>query len=125
MAKFRTIGVLGGIGPVATVHFYHTLLKIAQQQYGAIQDQDYPHLIINSLAFEGSSEYGLDGNGDMVLEQLLDGSESLQRAGVDLIVVPCGSAHRYIEQLRAVSRVPIPSIIDELTIKVKLNKHNI
>lgn len=118
MAIFKTIGILGGVGPVATAHFYNILLKIAQVKYSAIQDADFPHIIIDSLSFKGSSEFGVEDD-KLALKQLKGGIDTLVQAGAEVIVMPCNSIHKDIDKLREYSKVPIISIVEEVIKKVK------
>jgi aspartate racemase len=122
MNKFKTIGVLGGMGPCSSAYFYQLLLTQSQQKYGAVQDFEYPHIIINSLALSGSNELGMEEN-ELIVSQLLDGIKALESAGVDFIVIACNSVHNAIKKLREASSVPIISIIEEVTNKVE-NQHS-
>ncbi len=118
MKRFKTIGVLGGIGPVATAHFYQVLLTVAQKKYSAVQDADFPHIIINSLPVVGTTEYGVDTNDDVILKQLKRGIKMLENAGAQIIVIPCNSAHGHIEKLQSEVNVPIINLIQEVVARV-------
>lgn len=121
MNKFKTIGVLGGMGPCASAYFYQLLLILSQQKYGSVQDEEYPHIILNSLALRGSNEFGMEKKG-VIKNQLIDGIKALEKANVDFIVIPCNSVHNVINELRKVSRVPIISIIEKVVDQVKVCK---
>ncbi len=121
MNKFKTIGVLGGMGPCASAYFYQLLLIQSQHKYGAVQDSDYPHIIVNSLALNGSNEFGMEEN-DLILAQLLEGIKALEKAGVDFIVIACNSVCNVITKLRKLSAVPIISIVEEVINKAETQK---
>lgn len=57
--KTNTIGILGGMGPEATLQTFHSILKICQSKYGAVQDEDYPQIAVNSLSVAGFDETGI------------------------------------------------------------------
>jgi aspartate/glutamate racemase len=57
--KTNTIGILGGMGPEATLQTFHTVLKICQTKYKAIQDEDYPQIIVSNLSVSGFDETGI------------------------------------------------------------------
>jgi aspartate/glutamate racemase len=57
--KTNVIGILGGMGPEATLQAFNTILKICQSKYQAVQDEDYPQIIINSLSVSGFDETGI------------------------------------------------------------------
>lgn len=114
--KNKTIGVLGGMGPATSANFYCAMIKYAQQKYGAVNDTDFPQIIINSLPLQGFDETGvLDKK--LVLNQLKKGIRTLENAGSDFIAIPCNTVHCFIDELRNDSNIPILSIIEE-TIKV-------
>lgn len=123
MNNFRKIGVLGGIGPVATAHFYKTLLSIAQDKFGCVQDNEFPHIFIDSIPFQGSSKNGLDDK-KLALKQLKTSLHILENAGVEIIAIPCISAHVFIDELRKESKVPIVSIVEEIVKRVKTDRIN-
>lgn len=56
--KWKPIGVIGGLGPRASAFFYKTLIDICSHQYHAVQDADFPKIIVTSLASQGLSETG-------------------------------------------------------------------
>jgi aspartate racemase len=111
--KFKTIGVLGGMGHCASAHFYQLLLKSAQEKLKAVQDDEYPQIIINSIALEGGTEYGMEKN-KSILKQLINGLKTLEKAGADFLVIPCNSVHNSINELRRNTEVPILSIIEQV-----------
>jgi len=122
--EFKKIGVLGGMGPEASANFYYKIIHYCQKEYQAVQDTDFPPMIINSLHLSGFNESGIvDEN--LVLQQLLDGVDMLNKAGCDFVVIPCNTVHYFIDKLRMKSSIPIVSIIEETVKKVKQNNHGI
>lgn len=121
MNKFKTIGVLGGMGPVASAYFYQLLLRVAQKKYDAVQDDEYPQVIINSLALSGSSEQGMEDN-NLIASQLIQGIKVLEKAGAEFIVIPCNSVHNTIVKLRAQTKIPILNLIEKVSTEVTKNK---
>ncbi len=111
----RTIGVLGGMGPVATVEFLHRVLTLSQREHGAVQDGEYPPILAYSLSLQGSSEQGVRSP-RLLAHELVHGIEALQRGGADFVVIPCNTAHRFVTRLRRAVSIPILSIVD-LTVR--------
>lgn len=108
----KTIGVLGGMGPEASANLYTKIIKYAQQQYGAVQDFDYPPIIVYSLPLFGFDETGIV-DAKLVKKQLIDGVKKLEVAGCDLIIIACNTVHAYYEEMQSAVRVPIFNIIEE------------
>ncbi len=118
--KFKTIGILGGMGPEASAHLYQKMIKYAQIKYGAVQDEDYPPIILYSLPLDGFDEKGIN-NHQLVKEQLIKGVEKLELAGCDLIVIACNTVHYYYSQMQDAVKIPILNIVQESLVQVKKN----
>lgn len=117
MKKFKTIGVLGGMGHCATSHFFQLLLKTSQKKFNSVQDDEYPQIIINSLALVGATEEGMEKN-DLITNQLIEGITGLEKAGADFVVIPCNSVHNSLEKIKSNTNLPIVSIIEKVTERV-------
>lgn len=110
--KNKTIGVLGGMGPEASSNLYSKIIKYAQHEYEAVQDFDYPPIVIYSLPLFGFDETGIVDE-DLVKEQLIEGVKKLESAGCDLIIVACNTVYSYFEDMQSAVKVPIFNIIEE------------
>jgi len=118
MKNKKTIGVLGGMGPEASANLYQKIIKYSQYKYGAVQDSDYPPIIIYSLPLIGFDETGIRDK-ESVKKQLIAGVKRLESAGCDLIIIGCNTAHYFYEEMQSAIRVPILNIIEETKKKVK------
>ncbi|MBT3298289.1 amino acid racemase [archaeon] len=121
---FKKIGILGGMGPETSANFYYKIIHYCQKKYQATQDTDFPPMVIYSLPLFGFDELGIV-NKKLVLQQLLQGIEILEKAGCDFIVIPCNTVHYFINEMRIKSTIPIISIMEETVKKIKLDNHNI
>ena len=97
------LGVLGGMGPLATAHFYRTLVELTP----AALDQDHLPVVIWADPSVPDRTRALVGHGPSPLPSLLKGLRHLERAGASLIVIPCNTAHAYLGALRAAADVEI------------------
>lgn len=114
----KTLGILGGMGPMASAHFLQQILYGCQQNHSAIQDTDYPHIILNSIQLQGFDESGVVEQA-MVEEQLKEAILELNRAGVEGIVIPCNTVHFFYSSLVQVSACPIFNLIEETCAEVQ------
>jgi aspartate racemase len=102
------IGVLGGMGPLATVDFMDKVVRLTR----ATCDQDHLPMLVASLPHIPDRSLAiLDGGADP-LPAMLAGIDLLRRNDVGVIVVPCNSAHHWHAQLQARSAVPVLHIAD-------------
>lgn len=109
--KNKTIGVLGGMGPGASANLYMEIIKYSQQKYNAVQDTDYPPIIIYSLPLEGFDEKGMVDE-KLVEKQLVAGVKKLESAGCDLIIIGCNTVHVLYNKMQAAVKIPIFNIVE-------------
>ncbi len=110
--RYKTIGILGGMGPEATADLYLAVVRIFQQERGAKYDSDFPPFIICSLPLPDVVE----GKGDekAVVFMLKEGAKRLEAAGADFIAIACNTVHAYLPMIRQAVRIPILSIMEEV-----------
>jgi aspartate racemase len=106
--KERIIGVLGGMGPEATLDCYAKII----QNTPASKDQDHLQVIINSDPKVPDRTAAILGRGESPLPALAAGVQALERAGADFVIIPCVSAHMFLEELITQVSLPILSIFD-------------
>lgn len=117
----KTIGMLGGMGPSASAAMYQKIIQLCQEQYHAVQDTDYPKMVLYSLPLTGFDETGIVDE-PHVLQQLHTGIAKLVNAGCDCIVMACNTVHVFYDQLHAACIVPIIHMVEE-TVKAAAGHH--
>ena len=112
MSKCTYLGILGGLGPMSTVYFCELLTSHTK----ASCDSDHIDMLISSRATTPDrTAYILDKSAPDPLPVMLAEAHRLENAGVDLIVVPCNTAHYFYDGLQKGCKTPILNIIDETT----------
>ncbi|HOG17189.1 MAG TPA: amino acid racemase [Syntrophales bacterium] len=110
MMSEKTIGVLGGMGPEATEAFFLRVIRATKVR----RDQDHLRILIDSNPKVPDRTAAIRGEGESPLPMLIEGARGLQKAGAGFIVIPCVTAHYFLEPLRRKVRIPILSIVDEV-----------
>lgn len=99
----KTVGILGGMGPEATVLLMHRLIAATP----ARDDSDHIPLIVHQNPQVPSRiQHLIDGTGEdpgPVLEAMARG---LEAAGAQALAMPCNTAHAYTDRIRAATRLP-------------------
>ena len=103
------IGVLGGMGPLATVDLYQKIIEATPAE----RDQDHLHVIIDSNPAVPDRSAALLHGGEDPTPLLLAGATRLANAGADFIVVPCNTAHAFLPRIASALTIPLLSMIDE------------
>lgn len=103
------IGVLGGMGPAATVDFLAKLVRLTPAE----RDQDHvPVVVLSDPRVPDRVGPILEGRGPSPLPALCAGIRTLEEAGAACIAIPCHTAHFWYDQMAETARVPILHIAD-------------
>nr|WP_255463853.1 amino acid racemase [Pantoea formicae] len=102
------MGVLGGMGPLATVDFMHKLLLATP----AVNDQQQIPVVAWNVPQIADRQRALAGKGPSPLPQLLQALNKLTEAGASHIAIPCNTAHHWYDALAAASAVPVLHIVE-------------
>jgi aspartate racemase len=118
----KTIGILGGMGPYATLMFLKNILDLTK----ADKDKDHIRTVTDSNINIPSRTRAILFNEVSPLKGMIDTCLKLANYPVDAIYIPCNSADCWVEQVQKSIKVPIISIIkvatDTIIKKYKLNK---
>jgi len=107
--KEKTIGILGGMGPEATIFLFQKILE----NTAASRDQEHARIIIDNNPKIPERLPAIMGTGKNPLPMMIKSAQSLQNAGADFIVMPCVSAHYFLSALQKRIKLPILSMIEE------------
>lgn len=110
--KVKNIGIIGGIGPEATIEYYSYMADKARERI-AENDGDFswlPNIIIYSL---GRENFSGDAFGKPEKpEQIKAVIEKLHRAGADFCIGACNSLHVVYDEIKDELPIPWISIMD-------------
>jgi len=113
--KPKTIGILGGMGPQATVDLYNEIIR----QTPIKEEQDHLPVIIFSNPKIPDRTKALTAGGEDPLPHLIYCAQVLEKAGADFIIIPCNTSHYYLPTLRKAVSIPILDMIAETTDFIK------
>ena len=103
------IGILGGMGTQASLDFCNKLTKLNKGK----TDQQYPLFVLyNKSNIPGRTENLHKYN--KVLKSLLAGCKFLEKSKCRFIVIPCNTAHYWIDDLQKKTKIPIISMPKEV-----------
>ena len=114
----KILGILGGLGPLATVYFMDMVVKMTEAQV----DQDHISMIVlNHAAIPDRTEFILDNTKPNPLPMMVEDAKKLEAAGADYVVMPCNTAHFFYEQIQRNINIPMLNIIEE-TVRYAVEK---
>lgn len=102
--KQNVVGVIGGLGPLATAHFMELVIEMTE----AKRDQENVDMIVyNFPSIPDRTGYILGSNLRSPLPGLLNVGRALERQRVSCIAIPCVTAHYFHKELQSAVQVPI------------------
>lgn len=111
----KTVGVLGGMGPAATVDFFARIVAATP----ATRDQDHLRLIIDNNPKVPDRNAALSDTGPSPAEPMSAMARGLERAGADLLVIACNTAHAFIGAVRKSVAIPVLDMVEETALAVR------
>ncbi|MCH9695436.1 MAG: amino acid racemase [Gammaproteobacteria bacterium] len=107
-ADDKLVGVIGGMGPEATVDFMSSVLANTP----ATTDQDHIRMLVAHDPVIPSRQSAIRGEGENPGPVMAAIAAKLEQSGADFIVMPCNLAHAWQDDIVAAITIPFVSIID-------------
>lgn len=104
----RVIGILGGMGPAATVDLMARILAATPVQ----GDAGHFRLLVDSNPAVPDRNRAIAGEGPSPGPVLVAMARGLEAQGADMLAIACNSAHAWADEIRAVTTIPLVSMID-------------
>jgi len=111
----KIIGILGGMGPEATLDLFYKIIKLSPAE----KDQDHFRIIIDNNPKIPDRTNAILGTGKDPLPELVMTAQNLEKAGADFIIIPCNTAHYFISGIQQSVNIPILNMIEESANYVK------
>ncbi len=104
----RIPGVLGGMGPEATVDFMAKVIALTPGD----KDQDHIHMLVDHNPTVPNRQDAIIGDGEDPGPALAAMARRLEAAGADFLVIPCNTAYVFKQAVIDAVEIPLVSIID-------------
>jgi len=109
MRDVKTIGILGGMGPMTTVEFFRRLIEATP----ARSDPEHLHILIDNDPSVPNRSDALLHRGPSPVPLLRAMARRLEAAGAQVLAIPCNTAHAFLDDVREAVTVPVVDMIDE------------
>ena len=112
----KKIGIIGGVGPEATIEYYRLIINYYREK---IKDGSYPEILINSINITGMIKMIENDDKAGLVRYLSDSVISLSNAGADIALIASNTPHLVFDELAEISPIPLISIVEETCIEAK------
>lgn len=114
--KSKILGVIGGMGPLATQLFYGMIIEKTK----AHCDRDHLDMVIlNHASMPDRTEAILSGKTEEICTNLIQDASILAQAGASYIAVPCNTSHYFLGLVRNEMALPYINMPEVAAEKVK------
>lgn len=104
----KTIGILGGMGPMATADLFRKIVACTD----AAGDNDHIRVYIDSNASIPDRTAAILSGGEDPVPAMADALRHLELCGADCLVMPCNTAHYFLPRLAPLTKLPFLSMIE-------------
>jgi len=112
----KKIGIIGGVGPEATIDYYRLIINYYREK---VNDGNYPEIIINSVNITGMINLIEKDDKAGLISYLSDAVKSLADAGADIALIASNTPHLVFDEVAEISGIPLVSIVEETCTEAK------
>jgi aspartate racemase len=107
--KERIVGILGGMGPEATVDLMQRIIRLTP----ALDDADHIRCIVdNNPKVPSRIKAIIEGDGEDPGPCMADMGRRLESWGADFLAIACNTAHYYYDAVQQAVNIPVINLID-------------
>lgn len=106
----KTLGIIGGVGPLATM----LLGEMVVRRTSAQKDQEHVNMLLtNNTSIPDRTTYVLDRSKDNPVPIMISDGLKLKSIGAQVIALPCNTAHTFYEEIQDGVGLPVVHMIQE------------
>jgi aspartate racemase len=94
--KPKSIGIIGGAGPLAGAFLLKRILSLSGEVYGCYRDADFPQVFLISFPF--SEMLCLDMDIAKLRKELSGCLEQLRKNGASILAIACNTLHAFLDE---------------------------
>ncbi len=115
IARPFKIGIVGGVGPAATVDFMSKVIRNTPARH----DQDHIKIVVEQNPQIPDRTENLIGKGKDPTVALYATCKKLEKAGADIIAIPCNTAHAYIARIQPYVSTLVVNMLTETIVGIQ------
>lgn len=105
----KIVGVMGGMGPKATVLFMDNVI----QKTPVSRDQDHIRMLVDNNPSVPDRTASILNQGESPVTHLQSMAVGLEKMGANFLVMPCNTAHYFYHEIISVINIPFINMIEE------------
>ena len=117
MSDYKSIGIIGGVGPAATCD----LMKKIIEHTDAKDDQHHIHIYVDCNTDIPDRTKAILHHGESPVHEIVRSGKKLQAMGADVLVMPCHTGHYFYDEIVEKLDIPMLNITKETAKHLKKN----
>lgn len=106
----HAVGVIGGIGPLATAYYYELVLSKTLAE----KDQDHVNMILfNHASIPDRTAYICGKSPTSPAPVMIEDAKLLEQCGAEFLVIPCNTAHYFYHEIAESIKIPVLNMVEE------------
>jgi len=103
MAEQKTLGILGGMGPMATVDLFQKVVAATKAE----RDQDHIHILIDNCPSIPDRRTCIIEGRDDAGREMVNAARRLEQAGAEVLIIGCNTAHFFHPMVAEGVSIPV------------------
>ncbi len=113
----KKIGILGGVSPQATAYIYQSVIRQANTEHGAVNNNDFPYLVVASVPVPDFISN--KANIPVAKDMLIDAARGLVSSGCEVLCIGSNTVHILLDDIKAEVHTPFLSMVELVALECK------
>ena len=110
------LGVIGGMGPLATVSFYE---RVVLNTAAKCDNEHIDMVVLSHASMPDRTKCIIENKGGEFLEIIKKDFNILEDIGVEAVAIPCNTSHYFFDEFKKFTGLRIINMIEETILEVK------
>ena len=110
------LGVIGGMGPLATVSFYE---RVVLNTVAKCDNEHIDMVVLSHASMPDRTKCIIENRGGEFLEVIKKDFKILEDIGVEAVAIPCNTSHYFFDEFKKFTGLRIINMIEETILEVK------
>lgn len=110
------LGVIGGMGPLATVSFYE---RVVLNTAAKCDNEHIDMVVLSHASMPDRTKCIIENKGGEFLEVIKKDFKILEDIGVEAVAIPCNTSHYFFDEFKKFTGLRIINMIEETILEVK------
>ena len=110
------LGVIGGMGPLATVNFYE---RVVLNTEAKCDNEHIDMIVLNHSTMPDRTKCIIENRKTEFLEAIKKDFAILENIGVEAVAIPCNTSHYFYDEFKKLTDLKIINMIEETIFEVK------